>query len=90
MQSLIRRHRLQPRPTKPADDALKKCKSDRLEILFTSGTECAPEGSIFFDAYCGTISWEADIASKVVSSPELLPGTHNVSSGGEATSRPKK
>ena len=66
------------RPTRPAENALDS--SDMPEIVFTPGTECAPEGVIFIDASRGTVFWEADIASKDESKPKCLSKTHNIGS----------
>ena len=53
------------------------------KIVFTPSTECAPEGAIFIDAYRSTIFWEADVASEEDSSPRLISGAQDTSSGGE-------
>ncbi|CAD6569363.1 MAG: hypothetical protein ASARMPREDX12_002387 [Alectoria sarmentosa] len=83
MSGLIKGLSPRPRPTRPAEDALKTCGSNMPEMFFTPGTECAPEGAIFIDAYRDTIFWEADIASQDTSSPKLVSGAHEARVGGE-------
>ena len=60
MQGMINVLSPESRPIRPAENALNT--SDMPEIVFTPGTECAPEGVIFIDAYRGTIIWEALLA----------------------------
>lgn len=85
MKGLIEEHSPRTLPANPAEDAIEKCESGMPEIVFTPGTECAPEGAIFIDAYRGTIFWEADIASQDNSSPKLFFGAHEVRTRGEGT-----
>ena len=75
------------RPTRPAENVL--ITSDMPEIVFTPGTECAPEGVIFINAYRGTVFWEADIASTDESNPKYLSKTHNIGSNSGSVDRAK-
>ena len=83
MQGLITGQSARPRSIRPAEDASKKCEYDTAETVFTPGTECAPEGAVFIDAYRGIIFWEADLACKDDSSPKLLSATHDPKDSGE-------
>ena len=67
------------RPTNPAENTLKT--SDMPEMVFTPGTERAPKGVIFIDAYRDTVFWEADVASIDESNPKCLSKTHNIGNG---------
>lgn len=89
MSGLIKGQSPRPRPTRPAEDALKTCGSNMPEMFFTPGTECAPEGAIFIDTYRDIIFWEADIASQDNSSPNLISGAHEARVGGEGADSAK-
>ena len=87
MQGMINFLSPESRPTRPAENALYA--SDMPEIVFTPGTECAPEGLIFIDASRGTVFWEADIASTDESKPKCLSKTHNIGSDWGSVDRAK-
>lgn len=89
MKGLIEEHSPPSLPARGREDAMEKGESDMPEIVFTPGTECAPEGAIFIDAYRGTIFWEADIASQDDSSPKLFFGAHEVKTGTEGADTAK-
>lgn len=89
MSGLIKGQSPRPRPTRPAEDALKTCGSNMPEMFFTPGTACAPEGAIFIDAYRDTIFWEADIASQDNSSPKVVSEAHEARVGEEGAAPAK-
>ena len=84
MQGLINILPAESRPKRPAEDALDAAESDMPEVVYTPGTESAPEGAIFTDAYRGTIFWEADMASQDNLSHKLVSdsSTHESTDGG--------
>ena len=68
MQSLINTLPSELRSTRPAELPVDTAESEGPEIIPTPATQHAPQGSIFIDAYRGTIFWEADVASEDSSS----------------------
>lgn len=83
MQGLINILAPESRWKRSAEYAVEMNESDMPEIVFTPGTERAPQGAIFIDAYRGTIFWEADVTSQDNAGPKQCPPIRNVKSGGK-------